>query len=264
MKSYFGVAKPIIGMAHFGPLPGDPRYNPEEGIDCLAEKLAADITALQSGGIDGIMFSNESSQPWMTKTEAVTAISMASILGRLRREINIPFGVHVIWDPRATIDLAVAVGADFAWEIYTGVYGSDFGLWNTNAGSVLRHRKRISGRQVRLLFEIIPEAAASLDNRLFQSRVQSTAFNAQPDAFSIAGLNPGAPAPAGLVSAAKAAAPEIPVIISTGVNLANLETQLAVADGAIVGSALKQNGNLWNPVDPQRVTDFMQKVKSIR
>lgn len=261
IKSCFGTEKPIIGMAHFGPLPGDPSYNPVEGIDCLARKLAADIRALQAGGIDGIMFSNESSRPWMTRAGTITALSMASIIGRLRKEIKLPFGVHVIWDPDATVDLAVAVGADFAWEIFTGVYGSDFGLWPTNVGSFARHRQKVCGRKVRLLFEIVPEAADSLDTRPFQSRVRSTAFNAVPDAFSIAGLNPGAEVSVGLVLAAKASAPDIPVLISTGVKLENVEAQLSAADGAIVGSALKQDGNLWNPVDPDRVRRFMERAR---
>jgi hypothetical protein len=40
--------------------------------------------------------------------------------------------------------------------------------------------------------------------------------------------------------------------------------QLSVADGAIVGSALKKDGNLWNHVDVDRVRSFMHVVNSTR
>ena len=42
--------KPIIAMAHLGPLPGAPGYDAAGGIDALAEAAAADIEKLQEGG----------------------------------------------------------------------------------------------------------------------------------------------------------------------------------------------------------------------
>ena len=68
---------------------------------------------------------------------------MARIIGELRAEIRVPFGVNVLWDPLASIELAVATGARFVREIFTGVYASDFGLWNTNCGEVVRHQQRV-------------------------------------------------------------------------------------------------------------------------
>jgi hypothetical protein len=39
---------------------------------------------------------------------------------------------------------------------------------------------------------------------------------------------------------------------------------LEVADGVIVGSGLKVDGQTWNPVDPARVTAFMEAVRAAR
>jgi predicted TIM-barrel enzyme len=39
---------------------------------------------------------------------------------------------------------------------------------------------------------------------------------------------------------------------------------LAVADGAIVGTSLKVDGDTWNPVDPERVVDMMRRVREVR
>ena len=43
-----------------------------------------------------------------------------------------------------------------------------------------------------------------------------------------------------------------------------MERQLAVSDGAVVGSTFKVDGKFENPVDPARVKAFMDKVKSLR
>jgi len=264
MLSLFGVEKPIIGMAHFKPLPGDPKYAVSTDVRRAAQLLLRDIEALQKGGVDGIMFSNEGSQPWMTKPAQVTAVAMAALIGQVRHAIHVPFGVHVIWNPMATIDLAAATGSDFAWEVFTGVYASDFGLWNTNVGETARHQRRVNAESVRLLFEVVPEAAVYLGKRSIKDQVRSTIFNARPDALCVAGLKPGEAAPLDGVVAVKEISAEVPVLVSTGVKTSNVIAQLSIADGAIVGSALKKDGNLWNPVDVDRVGELMAIVKNLR
>ena len=39
---------------------------------------------------------------------------------------------------------------------------------------------------------------------------------------------------------------------------------LRVADGCIVGSSLKRDGDTWNSVDPARALDFMDRVRVLR
>ena len=68
----------------------------------------------------------------MTKVDTITVASMATAIGELKRYIKIPFGVNVLWDGEKTLDLAKACGADFVREIYSWVYASDFGMWNTD------------------------------------------------------------------------------------------------------------------------------------
>ena len=37
MEELFGTAKPIIAMCHLQPLPGDPHYDQEKGIEYVVE-----------------------------------------------------------------------------------------------------------------------------------------------------------------------------------------------------------------------------------
>jgi membrane complex biogenesis BtpA family protein len=264
LKDVFGTDKPIIAMGHMEPLPGDPSYDPGKGLEWVIERIRANLRALQEGGVDAVMFSNEASLPYLTKVEPVTYVTMARIIGEIRREIEIPFGVNVLWDPLASIDLAVATGALFVREIFSGVYASDFGLWNTNAGEVVRHQHHIHGGGVKLLFNIVPEAAAYLGNRSLADIARSTVFNDRPDGLCVSGLTAGVPSSAEALRQVKAAVPQTPVFANTGVRLGNVEEQLAVADGAVVGTTFKRDGYIWNEVDPKRVKEFMKKVQDFR
>lgn len=264
IKEIFGTPRPVIAMCHLEALPGDPGYDPQKGMEWVVERARADMLALQQGGVDAIMFSNERSIPYLTKVEPITTVCFARVVAELHKELKVPFGVNVLWDARASIDLAVATGAKFVREIFTGVYASDFGLWNTNCGEVVRHQHAIHGENVRLFFNILPEASSYLASRPIVDIARSTVFNNQPDALCISGLTAGTETDASILQQVKEAVPGTPVFANTGVRLANVEAQLSIADGAITGTTFKRDGYIWNEVDTNRVKEFMDLVRAFR
>jgi uncharacterized protein len=263
-EQLFGTRKPIIAMCHLNALPGDPGYDPNGGMAEVIAWARKDLAALQNGGVDAVMFSNEFSLPYLTKVETVTVAAMARVIGELLPEIRVPFGVNVLWDPAASLDLAVATGASFVREIFSGVYASDFGLWNTNCGAVVRHQHAIGAQEVKLLFNIVPEAASYLGGRDIVSIARSTVFNHRPDALCVSGLIAGASTDAQTLRAVKDIVPDTVVFANTGVNLGNVEQQLAIADGAVVGTTFKIDGVFENHVDAARVRAFMDRVRTLR
>lgn len=263
LKETFGVEKPIIAMCHLQALPGDPYYDPKKGMSHIIELALRDLTHLQDGGVDAVMFSNEFSLPYLTTVKTETTAAMARVIGQIMPSIRVPFGVNVLWDPIASIDLAAATGALFIREIITGVYASDFGLWNTRPGETIRHKMALAP-DLKILYNIVPEAAAYLGNRDIVDIARSTVFNNRPDALCVSGLIAGAETDTQLLSNVKKAVPDTLVLCNTGCRLDNVERQLSVSDGAVVGSTFKVDGNFENLVDPVRVKAFMDKVKSLR
>jgi len=264
LNELFGVNKPIIAMCHMLALPGDPGYDAVKGLDWVLECARRDLHALQDGGVDAVMFSNEASLPYLTTVEPITYVTMARVIGELRREIRVPYGVNVLWDPKASIDLAMATGALFVREIFTGIYASDFGMWNTNCGEVVRHQHAIHAEHVRLLFNIVPEAAVYLGQRDVAEIARSTVFNTKPDALCVSGLTAGVASSADTLRRVKEAVPDTPVLANTGVRPDNLREQLGVADGAITGTAFKRDGYIWNEVETKRVREFMSIARDCR
>lgn len=264
LPEVFGTQKPIVAMLHLAPLPGDPGYDTAAGVAAIVDRAKSELDALQSGGVDAVLISNEFSLPYLTKTEPITAIAMARIIGELQSDLAVPYGVNVLWDGRASIDLATATDAAFVREIFTGVYASDFGLWNTNVGEVARHRHRIGAAGVKLLFNIVPESAAYLAERDLGSIARSTVFATQPDALCVSGLTAGAPTDTQSLAIVKENAGDVPVFVNTGVRASNVADQLAVADGAVVGTYFKQEGRFENRADRARVEELMGAAKAFR
>jgi membrane complex biogenesis BtpA family protein len=251
-------------MVHLGALPGTPLYDEQRGLEGLVAQARADLVALQEAGVDAVMFGNENDRPYELEVGTASVAAMAYVIGRLRSDVRVPFGVDVLWDPCATVALAAATGAVFAREIFTGLYASDMGLWSRQAARALRDRRLYGREDLFLMFNVSAEFASPLDARSVVERARSAVFSSLADAVLVSGPMTGEPASLEVLARVKQALPDVPVLANTGVTHDNVAEVLRVADGCIVGTSLKKDGITWNPVDPQRAVAFMERVRRIR
>jgi membrane complex biogenesis BtpA family protein len=263
-RRVFGNGKPVIAMVHFGALPGSPLYDAGRGIDGLIDGVSKDIDALQKAGFDAIMFGNENDRPYEFEVDTASTATMAYVIGRVRDRIELPFGVNVLWDPMSSIALGAATGASFVREIFTGTYASDMGAWTPDAGEAMRYRDRLHRADMALLYNVSAEFAYSLDQRPLPDRARSAVFSSIPDAILVSGQITGEAASMSDLEAVKKALPDTPVLANTGVKHATIADVLKIADGCIVGSSLKVDGNTWNAVDADRAAEFMQLARKAR
>ena len=263
-ENVFGTKKPVIAMVHLGALPGTPLYDADAGVDGILDGARADLEALQAAGVDAIMFGNENDRPYEFDVDKASLATMAFVIGRLRDDITVPFGVNVLWDAMSTIALAAATGAAFCREIFTGTYASDMGPWTPDAGAAMRYRDRLRRSDCLMLYNVCAEFADSLDRRSLADRARSAVFSSIPDAVLVSGAITGEAARMEDLEEVKAALPDTPVLANTGVKHDTVAEVLALADGCVVGSSLKVDGNTWNAVDPERAKDFMDRARAAR
>src|SRR5215472_928428 len=260
LEALFGRSKPVIAMMHLLPLPGRPLYDSKGGMVAIVDALRRDLDILQAGGVDGLLFCNEGDRPYSFQIDRAPVAAMAAVIGELRPHIRLPYGVDLLWDPMAALAVAQAVRASFVREVFTGVYDSDMGLWQTDAAATLDYRRHIGANDVRLFFNIEPEFARPVAQRSVGALARSVVVSSLADAILISGPMAGAEADLSHISEAKLAVPTTPVLANTGVRIETVRATLAVADGVIVGTGLKRDGYTWNPVDPERVQRFMDEV----
>ncbi|MEO1091748.1 MAG: BtpA/SgcQ family protein [Pseudomonadota bacterium] len=264
MPPLLALTKPVIAMVHLQPLPGSSAYDHAGGIERIVEAAAADIDALQAAGVDALMFGNEGDRPYRTRAAPAGLATMAATIGALRHRLRVPFGVNYLWDPLATVALAAATGATFAREIFTGVYASDMGVWAPDAAAALEERSRLHRTDLTLLFNVNAEFAAPLDSRPIEVRAKSAVFSSLADVICVSGAMTGEGVAMSDLRRVKQALPDTPVFANTGVRIDTADEILAVADGCIVGTHLKVDGDTWKPVDGARAARFMDHVRTLR
>jgi uncharacterized protein len=265
MFDFFGTKKKaVIGMVHIGALPGTPLFDERGGMKALIEGATADLEALQGGGVDAVMFGNENDRPYSLKAPTASVAAMSTVIAHLRPSIRLPFGVNYLWDAVASVAIAAATGAQFVREIFTGVYASDMGLWVPDCDGALKARRNLGARDLKLFFNINAEFAAPLDTRPLDLRARSAVFSSLADAILVSGPITGQATEQSDLNMVCAAVKDVPVFANTGVNIDNVTEVLSVADGCVVGTHFKVDGQTWNAVDPDRVKRFMAKVETLR
>jgi uncharacterized protein len=277
LRELFGVSQPIIAMVHLPALPGRPRHDRAAGMRPIVDAVARDLTALQDAGVDGLLFCNEADLPYQLGVQPEAVAAMAAVIGELRAGISRPFGVNLVWDPVASLAVARATGASFVREVFTGTYESDLGVMRHDFGAIAAYRTAIGAEGVAIFANITPEFASTLGHRTIAERARSAAFLGV-EALLISGAITGEPTDLAQLRAAKAAVSSTavsstavsstgaspPVLANTGVTADSVAGVLEIADGAIVGTALKAGGVTWNPVDPARAATFMTAATNAR
>ena len=264
MKDLFGTERPIIGLMHLKPLPGDPYYDAGGGLEGIVDAARADLAALQDGGVDAVLFTNEFSVPYQQKVSPVVTASMAYVVGRLRDEIRVPYGCEAIYDGDATIDLCAATGAQFTRCLFTDAWAGDLGIVDRDVAVTMRHKYALRLDDLKLFYFITSEDDHDLAGRTVEERMHSLVFECHPDAFVVGGTGPGVAPDAREFRRLAERSGDVPVVAGTGCRPDTVADILACAHGAFVGTAFKRDGIIYNPVDQARVARFMEVARAAR
>jgi hypothetical protein len=250
--------KPVIAMAHLGPLPGTPLYDETRGVPGIVADVERDLGVLLQFPFDAVMFCNEGDRPYSLKAGFEGVAVMTRVVTELAPDDR-PYGVDFLWDGKAALAMAAATGASFIREVVTGAYESDMGVWAPDAGDLLRYRRNLGAQHIAVFMNVTPEFASPMGSRTVGQMARSAAVSSLADAILVSGPMAGAaPDPARIREAKEAVGDLAPVLANTGAKAGTVAGFLEAADGVIVGSDLKTGGGTWNPVDPERVKRFLE------
>lgn len=276
MKTLFQNRKAVVGMIHVGALPGTPRSteSPEE----VVERARDEARVLAQAGVDALMIENMHDVPYLKGAVGAEIVAAMTAVGAAVREESarvreathapaLPLGVQILAAAnREALAVALACEADFVRvENFAHAHIADEGLMPTaEAGPLLRYRREIGAEHIKIVADVKKKHsshALTADVSLAEAARTTEFFGA--DAIVVTGTATGqSTSPADVATVRQAVS--IPVCIGSGLTPANLPELWPHADVFIVGSHLKVDGLWSNPIDPQRLTEFMTAVARLR
>ncbi|WP_225334670.1 BtpA/SgcQ family protein [Halomicrobium urmianum] len=251
-----GAGSPVVGMVHLPPLPGAPGF---EDREVVRERAVADAEALAAGGVDAVLVENFGDAPFYPDDVPDHVITeMTAATRAVREAVDCPVGVNVLRnDAEAALSVAAATGGSFVRvNVHVGARATDQGVIEGRAHETLRLRDRIDA-DVAVLADVAVKHSAPLSARPVTEQVADAAERGRADGLVVSGPATGSSADADELAAVVGVRddvdPDVPVLVGSGVTAENAPDLLDVADGAIVGTAFKRDGEVANPVDEDRV-----------
>jgi membrane complex biogenesis BtpA family protein len=261
LHQIFKTPNPIIGVVHLLPLPTSPRWG--GSLKAVIDRAEQEVTALASGGVDGVIVENFFDAPF-TKNQVDPAVvsAMTLIVQRLMNLVTLPMGINVLRnDAQSAIAIATCVRAQFIRvNVLTGVMATDQGLIEGQAHQLLRYRREL-GSDVKILADVLVKHARPLGSPNLTTAVQETIQRGLADGVILSGWATGSPPTLEDLELASAAANGTPVFIGSGASWENISTLMQAADGVIVSSSLKRRGRIEQPIDPIRVSQFVEAAR---
>jgi len=230
-------------------------------MDQVVDRARQDAQAYTEGGLDGLILENYGDLPFYP--EAVppeTIAAMALVAQEVRRVTSIPLGINVLRnDSMAAMGLAAVLDAPFIRvNVLTGAVVTDQGVVQGQAHRLLRGRSAL-GTSTRIFADVMVKHARSLAQQDVGAAARELVGRGLADALIVTGQVTGAQPLLAELKSAKEAVGDVPVLAGSGVTLENVTEMLAIADGVIVGTSLKKDGQTENEVDAGRVRALLKR-----
>jgi membrane complex biogenesis BtpA family protein len=262
MASIFSsTRKTLIGVVHLKPLPGAPRW--DGNLRTLIDFAVADARAYERGGAHAIFIENFGDVPFTKGAVGPETIAAMTAAGcAIRTAVKLPIGFNVLRnDARAALALCAACGGDFIRiNVHTGAMLTDQGLIEGDAFNTVRYRECIRPG-AGIFADVHVKHAVPLGAWSIEDSAHDTVERGLVDALIVSGVGTGQAADLADVERVRRACPKTKLLLGSGVNTTNVKEFLRYADGVIVGSSLKRDGKLANPVDPKRVAALVKAMR---
>jgi len=261
LQQTFKTNNPIIGVVHLQPLPTSARWGGD--FQAVISRAEREATALAAGGADGIIVENFFDAPFVKdRVDPAVVSAMTLLVQRIKKLVAIPIGINVLRnDGLSAMAIASCTEAQFIRvNVLTGVMATDQGLIEGNARELLRYRRELDS-DVKILADVLVKHARPLGSPNLTVAVQDTIQRGLADGVILSGWATGSPPSLEDLELARAAAGDTPVFIGSGANWENIPHLIQAADGVIVSSSLKRHGRIDQPIDPIRVSQFVEATQ---
>jgi membrane complex biogenesis BtpA family protein len=264
LDSILGVDTAVIGMIHLRALPGSPRW--AGSMDAVIKAALDDARALAEGGVDALLVENHGDMPFApVRVDAATVAAMAVVVHLIRGAVPLPVGVNVLKsDALSALAVASATGAVFIRvNVHVGAVVADQGLLQSTSYESLRYR-RLLGLDIKILADVQGKHAVPLAPVPIEMETRDAVARGLADGLVVTGVATGEPTAMADLKKVRGAAPGMPLLVGSGATADNAAELLSVADGLIVGTSVKRDGVLANPVDAERVRQLVDAARGAR
>ncbi|HUI86555.1 MAG TPA: BtpA/SgcQ family protein [Nitrososphaerales archaeon] len=243
--------KPMIGMIHMPALPGAPGNT--MSMRELTEYALSESDKLETAGLDAVIVENVGDVPLLKyDLPPYTVAAMTSLVKEVVGHTKLKVGVNVLRNAcEEAYSVAHIAGAHFIrCNILIGAYATDQGIIEGCGAKVVRLKKAL-GSEVLIFADVHSKHAYPIFNVEIEYAAQDLAERGGADAVIVSGARSPIPPSFERVKKVKDAI-EKPVLIGSGLGLANIKQFYERSDGLIIGEPDFKIKGVWGGPSDER------------
>jgi len=246
------------------PLPGSPLYAGNQKR--VIEQALSDLNHYTEASVDAIVLENSHDLPYIKPPLPPEALDlMKRIAQEIRRRFPGPIGIQMLEAANETaLEIAHQTDLDFVRvEGFVFAHVGGAGLIEGCAGKLLRLRKQLGCEHIRIFADVKKKHcshALTGDLDILDEVKQAEFFLV--DGVIVTGARTTEPPSLSELRRVKSHA-RVPVLIGSGMTAKNIRSYLPLADGFIIGSTFRTDGNFLGELDPKRLAAFMKVYRAL-
>jgi len=231
------------------------------------EQALSDLSHYIDVGADAILLENSHDLPYIKPPLPETAVRLMETIAReIRARFTGPIGIQMLEAANETaLEIAHAVQLDFLRaEGYVFAHIGGAGLIEGCAGKLLRKRKALACEHIKIFADVKKKHcshALTGDLDILDEVKQAEFFLVE--GVIVTGARTAEPPNIAELRRVKKHA-HVPVLIGSGLTAQNLKSYFPVADGFIVGSTFRKDGQFLGELERKRLDAFMKVFRSLR
>ncbi len=254
----------LIGMVHLDALPGSPRYRAP--FEDILRRAVRDALVLEETGFDAILVENYGDAPYFgDRVPAATVAGMARVVTEIRNAVSLPLGINVLRnDARSALSIAAACEAGFIRvNVLSGSMYTDQGFIEGDAARVIRLRANLCP-QVEVLADVFVKHATAPPGLQIGEAAADLWRRGMADGLIVSGVATGRPADPASIEQIREAVPNARILVGSGMTVENLPESTGLVDGMIIGTGIKGQGDIHQPVDRDRAEALVRAARNLR
>lgn len=258
-------AKCLAAMIAVDPLPGSPLF--EGSVERLVERAMSDLEVYSGGGVDSVLLENSFDLPYIKSPLPDEALeAMTKVAKAVRSRFRGPVGIQMLEAANIeALEIAAECDLDFVRvEGFVFAHIGGAGLIEGCAGKLLRRRRELGVSSIRIFSDLKKKHcshAITGDTDIAEHARQAEFF--LTDGHIVTGPRTGAEPEISDLDSVRNVSRQ-PVWIGSGVTVSNLSSLYERADGFIVGSTFRENGNFRGRLEKNRFDQFMDTFRGLK
>lgn len=257
----------LIGMVHLGPILEGRENIPLETVE---KQAIEEAKKLAEAGFDAVLIENLGDAPYYPSSvpphtvAGMTRIGSA-IINELQQTSDIypMLGINVMRnDAKSAIAIAAATGAAFIRvNVHTGAMLTDQGLLQGEAHITCRYRDQIHP-ECNIFADVRVKHAAAVASRPLEQEAKDLWDRGRADAIIITGSETGGVIVPQELRGLHHSLPNAPLIAGSGVTPEQVPQIIPYVQGIIVGTWIKEDGDLRRTISLERAKHFVEAVRT--